>query len=392
MSKKAPINWATALFLLSSFLVAVIAVPAYIMQFGITTFDIVHFLVMAYATGLSITIGYHRLFAHRSFDAISPVGVLTGLFGAASFQNSILTWSSEHRYHHKYVDRDGFPFDPYNINKGFFYAHMGWLLRKFDPELPRTNVKDLEKSPFVVWQDRHILALMLGMGLALPTLVGAAWGLWVGMPLYQGALAGFIFGGVARIVWVQHATFFINSLCHYVGRRPYNSEQTARDSGIVAFFTYGEGYHNFHHTFQADYRNGIRPWHFDPGKWVIWLLSKVGWAWNLKRTPVESIKLAAVKEKRRRMERAYSFSLEDLRDQAGEMMASLEQNLEDLSRRARRLWAEYRKVQAQRSASRRARLRELRREMKALRREFMEQLHAWEGARMQALQHLAATA
>ena len=377
---KPPINWPTTLWLVGSLAAALIAAPLYIRSFGFSLFELLVFLVMTYATGLSITVGYHRLFAHRSFDAVSPVATVAGLLGAATFQNSVLDWASEHRYHHKYVDRDGFPYDPYNINKGFFYAHMGWLIRKREPKLPRNNVADLEQSRFLLWQDRWILPLMVGMCFGFPVLLALGWGWLVGVEPLRAAMTGLVFGGIVRVVAVQHATFFINSLCHYLGRRPYDGRCTARDSGLVAFFTFGEGYHNFHHTFQADYRNGIRAWHFDPGKWVIWLLARLGLAWNLRRVAEETIRMARLREKRRDLEHSLSIRLDEMRHKAVEVMASLEKSLDEMHHRSRALWSEYRRVQQQRGAERRRRLREIRRELRCLRREFRRQFRAWEAA------------
>jgi stearoyl-CoA desaturase (delta-9 desaturase) len=378
--QKGPINWPTAIFLGTTFAAAVFAVPLFAWHFGVRGFDVAHFLGWCSATGLAITVGYHRLFAHRSFEGAPVVRYVTALLGAASFENSVLTWASEHRYHHKHVDEDGFPYDPYNVKKGFFHAHIGWLLRTSLPELPRSNVKDLAKDPFLVWQDRYIKPLMFGMGLGLPTLIGLAHAAVVGSSLWLGAAAGFLYGGILRVVVVQHATFFINSLAHTLGSRPFDSQASSRDSGIVAVLTFGEGYHNFHHTFQADYRNGVRPWHFDPGKWVIWLLSRVGLAWNLKRVPAETINLARLREKRRRIERRHSVRLEEIKHQAVELLVSVEASLEELNRKARALWDEYRQAKAERAPTSRERLREIRRELRALRREFRLQLRTWESA------------
>jgi stearoyl-CoA desaturase (delta-9 desaturase) len=105
---------------------------------------------------------------------------------------------------------------------------------------------------------------------------------------------------VARIVVAQHCTFFINSLCHTIGRQPYSSTHSARDSAVMAFFTFGEGYHNYHHEFQHDYRNGVKPWQWDPSKWTIWMLSKLGLAWDLRRVPDSKIVLAEMREARKR--------------------------------------------------------------------------------------------
>jgi len=377
-NRRDPINWPTALFVTISPIVAIALVWWFIATYGLGAFEIWHFVVMCYVTGLGITVGYHRLFAHRSFQAPQSVRVITALAGTASFEQSVLTWAREHRYHHKYVDQNGFPYDPYSITKGFFHAHMGWLLRQRAPALPRTNVKDLERDPFLRFQDRHSLALMILLGLVAPALVGVAYALLTGVPLLQGALSGLIFGGIARIVFVHHGTWFINSLCHYVGRRPYDGESTARDSGLVAFFTYGEGYHNYHHAFQTDYRNGIRAWQFDPGKWVIWSLERVGLASNLGRVPEATIRMAVMREKRRRLESGNPGWLESAGEQVREALLAVEQQLEDMHEKARRLWREYRRLREQRISRRDARVRQLRDELERLMAEFKAALQRWE--------------
>ena len=177
------------------------------------------------------------------------------LFGAGAFENSALLWCCEHRTHHKHVDHDE---DPYDISKGLFHAHIGWLLFKLEPPPPFDNVADLKKDPMVMWQHHYIHWIGSFVAFVLPALIGYAWGGW------ESALGAFLIAGVARVVFLQHCTFCINSLCHYIGSRPYSSNCSARDSWIMAIFTFGEGYHNFHHEFQHDYRNGVKPWQFDP--------------------------------------------------------------------------------------------------------------------------------
>src|SRR5205085_11134457 len=132
----------------------------------------------------------------------------------------------------------------------------------------------------------------------LPTCIGWLWG----GP--QCALGAFLLGGVLRVVCVQHSTFCINSLCHTVGRRPYSSRCSARDSWLMAVLTFGEGYHNYHHEFQHDYRNGVKPWQFDPTKWSIWLLNRLGMTSQLRRVPAEKIMLAEIAEKQRLFDEA----------------------------------------------------------------------------------------
>jgi stearoyl-CoA desaturase (delta-9 desaturase) len=287
------VNWRNSVFLMSLLFLALVGVPIYLWRYGLDWFQAALFLVFFSATGLSITLGYHRLFSHRSFRAAWPVRLATLVFGAAAFENSALCWASDHRRHHKHTDSDD---DPYDISKGFWHAHIGWILFKMEPATHLDNVKDLQADPLVRWQHKYYFAIAGVCGLLLPAVLG---GLWAGWP---GALGGFLMGGVARIVAVQQFTFFINSLCHTIGRQPYSSRNTAKDSAIMAFFTFGEGYHNYHHAFQYDYRNGVKPWQFDPTKWSIWLLARLGLASDLRRVPAERILLAEIEEKQRRLE------------------------------------------------------------------------------------------
>ncbi len=291
------VNWKTSIFLITTTLVSLIFVPIYIMSHNFTTSDILFQLGMFFfytvATIMSITLGYHRLFSHLSFKAKWPVKFLTLVFGAAAFENSCLSWASDHRHHHKHTDHDG---DPYDISRGFFYAHIGWLLFKLDPMPVMDNVNDLKKDKMVMWQDKwvHLIGLIVGLVIppAIGYLVGGA----------TAALGCFLIAGFLRIVVVQHCTFFINSLCHTIGSRPYNSGNSARDSAIMAVFTCGEGYHNYHHAFQHDYRNGVKPWQFDPTKWMIWTLSKFGLTSNLRRVSDAKILLAEMREAKRLIE------------------------------------------------------------------------------------------
>jgi stearoyl-CoA desaturase (Delta-9 desaturase) len=287
------VNWLISSFLIGTLFLALTAVPAYLWFFGLDTFQIVLFLVMFFACGFSITVGYHRLFSHRTFEAHWIVRLATLIFGAAAFENSVLLWSCEHRSHHKHVDHDE---DPYCISKGLFHAHIGWLLFKLNPDPPFDNVADLKKDPLIVWQNRYIHLIAAIVSFVVPATIGFSWGGWVS------ALGAFLIAGVARIVILQHCTFCINSLCHYLGSRPYSSKCSARDSWLMAIVTLGEGYHNYHHEFQYDYRNGVKPWQIDPSKWLIWTLSKVGLVGKLRRVPEEKIILAELAEAQRRLE------------------------------------------------------------------------------------------
>ena len=220
-------------------------------------------------TGLGITVGYHRLFSHRSFEAHPILEWTMVIIGAAALENSALKWCSDHRRHHKHLDKDQ---DPYSITKGFFHAHIGWILEN-KPE-PIVKVKDLEVKQALRFQYKYYFPLFVIFGFLLPLVLGCLWG----RPL--GAL---FWGVLLRITLVHHFTYFINSLCHYIGVKPYDPQSSSGDTWYVALLTFGEGFHNYHHKFQWDYRNGIRWFHFDPSKWVIWSLSKIGLAKELKK-------------------------------------------------------------------------------------------------------------
>jgi stearoyl-CoA desaturase (delta-9 desaturase) len=266
-------KWLNAAFLVATPALTFSLIPWYIWQHGFAAWDFAIFFVMMTASGLSVTAGYHRLFSHQTYEASWPVRLFFLVFGAGAFQNSAYKWSSDHRYHHRFVDKEG---DPYSITKGFFHAHIGWIFYGDPAERSYENAKDLAADPLVRWQERYYLPLSVATGFLLPTFLG-----WcVGRPF-----AGFLWGGLFRVIFVHHGTFFINSVAHMVGSRPYSSKNSARDNWWLAFFTNGEGFHNFHHAFANDYRNGLRWYHWDPSKWLILALNGLGLSRNLQRTP-----------------------------------------------------------------------------------------------------------
>jgi stearoyl-CoA desaturase (delta-9 desaturase) len=281
--KKAPIIWLNVAVFSITFAIAAIGVPLYGLTVGFSGgLWIAALLLFCYA-GLSITAGYHRLWSHRTYEAHWSVRLFFALGGALALQNSVLHWSSDHREHHKHVDHDDN--DPYSASRGFWYSHIGWMLREYHENKYNdySNVKDLQRDPIVMWQHKHYLALTLAMNIGVPVLIGLLMGNVIGAML----LCGFL-----RLVVNHHTTFFINSLAHIWGKRPYTERNSARDNGILAFFTFGEGYHNFHHIFSGDYRNGVRWFHYDPTKWLIRGLSYCGLASKLKRSSEYQIEKA----------------------------------------------------------------------------------------------------
>jgi stearoyl-CoA desaturase (Delta-9 desaturase) len=277
--QRQPIDWVNSLFLISTPLIALFGTWWYASHHGVTKFEIAHFLVMFMASGMGITMGYHRYYSHRTYECNKILQAYHLIFGAAAVQNSVINWCSDHRYHHRFVDTKE---DPYNILRGGLYAHMGWIFYK-DTRNQKTrfnNIPDLLKDKWVMLQDKYYLWLVVLTGFVVPTLIGAM----VGRPL-----GGLLWGGIIRIVAVHHTTFLINSAAHLWGAKTYSLTDTARDSWLLGPFTFGEGYHNFHHKFQADYRNGVRWYAIDFGKWAVFLFEKIGWAWKLKRTPAALI-------------------------------------------------------------------------------------------------------
>jgi stearoyl-CoA desaturase (delta-9 desaturase) len=219
--------------------------------------------VLYAVSGLSITAGYHRLFAHRTYRASAPVRWFFLAFGAAAFQNSALAWSADHRAHH--ADTDG-PDDPHTITKGVWWAHVGWLLRRRTASADVERLTDLWAVRSVRLQRRFYPVIAIALGLALPTAIASTWGdPWGGV-----LVAGFL-----RIAVILQATCCVNSLAHMLGRRTYDEQTSARDSTVTALITFGEGYHSFHHRFPFDYRNGVSPWAYDPSKWLIWSLARL---------------------------------------------------------------------------------------------------------------------
>jgi len=277
--ERLPLLWVQTTVFAVTFLVAAIGVPWYALSVGFEWSAWLGFFLFCGATGISITAGYHRLWAHNAYRAHWSLRLAFALFGAATVQNSILSWTTGHRRHHRHVDDDDL--DPYSAGRGLWFSHMGWMLRDYPSGREDLgNVQDLLRDPIVAWQERHYVAIAWAMNLAPPLLVGWITGDW---------LANLLLMGVARLVVTHHTTFFINSLAHFWGSRPYTDENSARDNGLLALFTYGEGYHNFHHKFQTDYRNGVRWYQFDPTKWLIRGAASLGLAWDLKR--VESFRI-----------------------------------------------------------------------------------------------------
>jgi len=281
------IKWPTFLFLL---ITPPLGLYGY-MTTPLLTNTLYFSLFMYMFAGMGITVGYHRYFAHRAFDAIKPIRYLLVVMGTAAFQGSVLWWSKLHRAHHRYSDT---PKDPYGVDRGFFWAHMGWACMKIDQtKIGVTDMSDLMHDPVLVFQDKFFHPLSFLFSFFIPTMIaGFGWGDFWG---------GFYYACIIRIVLVNQSTFCINSVAHYFGESTYSDDRSSKDSYWVSFLTFGEGYHNFHHEFPYDYRNGMRWYNYDPSKWLIFIFSLVGLTSDLKRFPKNEIEKGVIQMKMKKI-------------------------------------------------------------------------------------------
>lgn len=306
MSDKPQIRPLMVMLFIGLPILAVMITPLWAWYAGFTGTQWLIALTFLYLNGLGITAGYHRLWAHKAYQAHPVVRFWFAVWGAGALQNSVFVWASDHRRHHRHVDDNDH--DPYSAGRGLWFSHIGWMLRDHTTNTEDfSNIKDLLQDPILQWQHKHYVAITAFMNIALP----------IGIGVLLGDIMGTLISvGLVRLVVNHNVTFFINSLAHYWGTRPYTEANSARDNGFLAFLTYGEGYHNYHHIFQTDYRNGIRWWQWDPTKWLIFGLSKVGLCWNLVR--VDNFKIqraimdATFERARRQLEQHDNWPLREM--------------------------------------------------------------------------------
>jgi len=268
-------------------------------------------VVLLFLTELGITAAYHRYYSHRSYNLSRPVEFVLLALGTLGLQGSVIQWSHDHRKHHAYVDGDD---DPYSITKGFWYAHMLWLYKTPKP-IDNKWVSDLSQKRHLALQHKYFGFLGFGGNVLVFLLVG-----W----MLNDFLGAFVLAWWTRLLVSHHLTWFINSLAHFWGSKTFSKEHSAVDNFVIAFLTMGEGYHNYHHTFASDYRNGVRWYHFDPPKWLVWTLNKFGLASDLKRYDAFTVKKRQLAEDRRML-------LEAARRMASNKKAELERKTLQLS-------------------------------------------------------------
>jgi stearoyl-CoA desaturase (Delta-9 desaturase) len=243
-------------------------------------YDLVAFLAVYIPTGLGITVGFHRLFTHRSFKT-GPItrGVLAAL-GSAAIEGPVVAWVADHRKHHAFSDEEGDPHSPHVDHgglRGLFHAHIGWLFVHDQRALKTRYAPDLLADPVVSFVNRTFVCWVLA-GFAVPFAIGFA----LGGTLMAG-LTSLLWGGLIRMLVLHHVTYSINSLCHVFGRRDFETGDESRNLAWLALPSFGESWHNNHHAFPTSSVHGLKWWQIDTSSMVIRLLERLGLAWDVVR-------------------------------------------------------------------------------------------------------------
>jgi stearoyl-CoA desaturase (delta-9 desaturase) len=262
--------------------VGLLSIPFFIWGRGFHWVDLGLLLVMYFMSAVGITVGFHRLFTHRSFETNIVVKLVLAILGSMAVQGPLLKWVAVHRRHHQHSDKLGDPHSPSHqgqgvvgVLRGMWHAHIGWLFLP-DPKNLSSYVKDLQKSR-ALRMVSDLFPLWVALGLIIPAAVGG-----ILTRSWTGALTGFIWGGLVRIFLVHHVTWSINSACHLWGRHPFQSDDASRNNLVFGYLGLGEGWHNTHHAFPTSARHGLRWWQLDVSYWVIRTLALLGLAWDVR--------------------------------------------------------------------------------------------------------------
>ena len=251
--------------------------------------DLIVFTAMYVATGAGVTVGFHRYLTHRSFETKRWVRATLAALGSSAIEGPVISWVADHRKHHVYSDRHGDPHSPHvdhgsgwsGALKGLWHAHVGWLFIHTQRGAKQRYAPDLLNDPLIRFIDRTFL-LWVVLGLAIPFGLGYA----IGGSLHAG-LTGLLWGGAIRMLVLHHATYSINSLCHFFGRRQFDTGDESRNLFWLALPTFGEAWHNNHHAFPTSARHGLKRWEVDVSAGIIRLLEVTGLAWNVVRISEE---------------------------------------------------------------------------------------------------------
>jgi stearoyl-CoA desaturase (delta-9 desaturase) len=251
--------------------------------------DLIVFGIMYMLTGLGVTVGFHRLFTHRAFKARKGVRALFAILGSMAIEGPVISWVADHRKHHAFSDRPGDPHSPHvdhghgvrGAFRGLLHAHVGWLFIHTQRGRHERYAPDLLADPTVRWVSRWFFVWAIG-GLAMAFVLG-----WLIGGSIHTALTGLLWGGAVRMLVLHHVTYSINSLCHFFGRRAYDTTDESRNLLWLALPSFGESWHNNHHAFPTSAAHGLRRWQVDLSAAVIWMLEKLGLAWDVVRVSPE---------------------------------------------------------------------------------------------------------
>lgn len=356
--KRAQVEWSVTIFIIGYHLALLIGLPFYFIHnspagglFGVAA-------ILLYLSGLAVTVGYHRLYAHPTYKTNKFVEAVLLFFGSMATQGSALKWAFDHRNHHAYVDTDQ---DPYSIKKGFAYAHILWLFRKTKP-IEKKIVADLYRNKLVLFQHKFYVPLMVLTNILATFFVGY---------LFNDYLGAFVITWGIRLFFLHHFTWFINSLAHTWGSQSFSQEHSAVDNYCISLLTFGEGYHNYHHTFANDYRNGIKWYHFDPTKWVIWILSKCKLATGLKRVSPFQVQERILLDQKSEISKLQFSNKDVVEDSVEKITKCLLSKLSDI----RKLTAQYHS--SKKSNESKDKLLQLYHNIKLMKKSFKDDWKAW---------------
>jgi stearoyl-CoA desaturase (delta-9 desaturase) len=232
--------------------------------------DVTLMVVLYIISGMGITVGFHRMLTHKSFEAKPWLKRLLLIAGTMAVEGDAMTWASTHIQHHAHSDGED---DPHSPLEGLWHSHVGWLFtHKNNIEVYGTWLK---KDPEVVWVSKTWL-LWVALGLLIPTLI-AGW-------------SGLIWGGLVRVFLTHHITWSVNSICHTFGRRDYQTRDASRNNFIVGLLAFGEGWHNNHHAFPRSAFHGLRWWQIDFSAYFIRAMERLGLVWNVVRVKDEDLR------------------------------------------------------------------------------------------------------
>ena len=251
--------------------------------------DVFLFLGMYFFTGLGITVGFHRHLTHRAFKTSGWLHGLLAILGSAAIEGPVISWVADHRKHHTFADKEGDPHSPHvdhghgwsGALRGLAHAHVGWIFIHTQRGNKERFAPDLVKDPIISWVDGTFIFWAIG-GLLLPFFLGWA----IGGTIFAG-LTGMLWGGLVRVFVLHHFTYSINSLCHFFGRREYDTEDHSRNLALIAIPTLGEAFHNSHHAFPTSATHGLGTWQVDISALVIDGLEKVDLVWDVVRVSPE---------------------------------------------------------------------------------------------------------